>query len=100
MGERLQSAAVAGGQRGARVVSWRAARPQPGWQGHDQFLQNPRPPAVPATLDLDLEGYYAACGAIGILAAQTRQPDLDWVVDQASKFGEKMARKIRKQRKR
>ena len=61
---------------------------------------NPRPPAVPATLALTLEEYYAGCWAIGMLAAQGEEPDMDWIIDRSLQFGERMARKALKRRKR
>lgn len=61
-------------------------------------MQNPRPPAAPASLDLDLDEYYAAAGAMGLLAAQLEEPDPDWAADWSIKFGEMMAEKIRKRR--
>ena len=38
--------------------NWRRRRPIPGWNA--SALSNPRPPAVPATLNLTLGEYFAA----------------------------------------
>ena len=59
---------------------------------------NPRPPAVPATLQLTLEEYYAAAGAIGLLAAQLQEPDAEWALEWSLDFGEKMAAASRRRR--
>jgi len=61
-------------------------------------LRNPRTPAVPATLDLTLEEYYAAAAVVGLLSAQLEEPDMDWVVGWALDFGERMARESRARR--
>jgi hypothetical protein len=77
--------------------------PTPGWKPRNPFgtgFMNPRPPAVPATLELNLSEYYGGCIVIGMLAAQGAQPDMDWIMDQALENGEKMARKAMKRRQR
>lgn len=61
-------------------------------------LQNPRPPAVPATLDLTLAEYYAAAGVIGLLSAQLEEPDPEWAVKWSLDFGEKMAAAAKRRR--
>ena len=61
-------------------------------------LTNPRPPAAPATLDITLEEYYAAAGAIGLLSAQIEEPDPEWVCEWSHKFGATMAEAARKRR--
>jgi hypothetical protein len=63
-------------------------------------LSNPRPPAVPATLNITLEEYYAAAGAIGLLSAQLHEPDPEWAMKWSFEFGERMAKEARRRRKR
>lgn len=87
-----------------RLLPFKAGgnRPTPGWKGTaiaDGWV-NPRPPALPATLHLTLEAYYTGCAMIGILAAQTEQPDLDWVSNLAIAQGTNTAAKIKRERKR
>lgn len=74
-----------------------AKSPTPGLRwGHPEAMANPRPPAVPATLHLSLEQYYAACAAVGMLSAQTAEPDQDSAVQWSVEFGAKMAAATRK----
>lgn len=81
--------------------TWRRRRPVPGWNTQpDDSLANPRPPAVPATLNLTLDDYFAAAAAIGLLAAQEHEPDADWARKWSLEFGEKMARDARRRRQR
>lgn len=61
-------------------------------------LKNPRPPAVPASLELTLDEYYAAAGAIGLLSAQIEEPEPGWAARWALDFGEQMATEARKRR--
>lgn len=74
----------------------------PGWKPRRPrtatALANPRPPAAPATLDLTLEEYYAAAGAMGLLAAQGEECDPEWAAEWALKFGVKLAAKARERR--
>lgn len=100
LGEQETHMPMAHARADRRVFGWRRDRTVPGWQGAPVALVNPRVPAVPATLDLDLEGYYTAAAVIGLLAAQKKEPDMDWALDWAVEFGEKMAKKVRKRRKR
>jgi hypothetical protein len=72
--------------------------PRPGWRGRATVLVNPKPPAVPATLDLNLAEYYAAAAAMGLLAAQTEEPNKDWIAEWAMDFGVIMARKAMERR--
>ncbi len=72
-------------------------RPMPGWNSRVP-LTNPRPPAVPASLDLTLEEYYAAAGAIGLLSAQLQEPDPEWASAWSLDFGERMAAEARRRR--
>lgn len=74
----------------------------PGWKPKQRrsALANPRPPAVPATLDLTIDEYYAAAGAIGLLAAQGEECDPEWAADWALDFGRVMAAKAERRRKR
>lgn len=83
----------------ATISSWKAARPVPGWNARTPFV-NPRAPAVPATLDINLEEYYTAAALIGILCAQGNEPDMDWAADWSEKMGAKMAARSRKRRRR
>lgn len=79
-------------------MSWRRnPRPVRGWNSRVQ-MQNPRPPAAPASLDLTLEEYYAAAGAMGVLSAQIDEPDPTWVCEWSLDFGEMMARAARRRR--
>ena len=87
----------------SRSIAWRQTSPTPGWKPRAlgsgaTALANPRPPAVPATLQLTLEQYYAGCGAIGMLAAQGDEPNMDWIVKRSIEFGEKMAKGTRRRR--
>lgn len=61
---------------------------------------NPRAPSVPASLDLTLEGYFAAAVCMLILASQGDEPDQDWVKTWSFALGEKMAAEERRRRKR
>lgn len=84
------------------MSSWRRDHPTPGWKGRraetGTALVNPRPPAVPATLNLTLEEYYAAAALMGLLPAQTEQPERDWLTDEALAIGETMAAKAKARR--
>lgn len=71
--------------------------PVAGWNTR-RALSNPRPPAVPATLDLTLSEYYAAAGAIGLLSAQLDEPDPEWACEWSHRFGEIMANAALKRR--
>jgi hypothetical protein len=82
-------------------MSWSSPTvvPMRGWNTRSvTSLRNPRTPAVPATLDLTLEEYYAAAAVVGLLSAQLEEPDMEWVVTWASDFGERMARESRTRR--
>jgi hypothetical protein len=73
--------------------------PAPGWKARQPAavpLVNPRAPSVPATLDLNLEKYYAACALVGVAGAQAEEPDKQWLTDYALDVGELMAKKARK----
>jgi hypothetical protein len=79
------------------------AGPSPGWKGlaavgFPRFV-NPRPPAVPSTLDLRLDEYYAAASLMGLLAASTEEPDQKWACEWAVEMGARMARAAVKRRK-
>ena len=73
-------------------AGWKPRRPEAG-------LTNPKPPALPATLHLTLEEYYAAAGAMGLLAAQGEECDPEWASEWALNFGAVMARAARERRK-
>lgn len=94
---------------GARTVSF-TSRPA-GWRGASTVaataldlsadaMVNPRPPAVPATLDLTLDEYFAATALMGLLAAQKDEPDPSWACEWALDMGALMAKAARKRRKR
>lgn len=87
--------------RRGMAVAWRAEAPSPGWNARTQPtpLQNPRPPAVPASLDLTLEEYYTATALMGILSAQEHEPDIEWAAKWAADMGAAQAREMRKRRK-
>lgn len=68
-----------------------------GWNPRASLV-NPRPPAVPATLNITLEEYYAAAGAIGLLSAQLEEPDPEWAMKWSLDFGERMAAEARRRR--
>jgi hypothetical protein len=72
--------------------------PIPGWNAGRTGLKNPRTPAVPATLDLTLEEYYAAAATVGLLSAQDEEPDMVWVIQWTHEFGVRMAAESRKRR--
>jgi hypothetical protein len=77
-------------------VSWhRTKRPAQGWNTRTA-LQNPRPPAAPASLDLTLEQYFAAAAVMGLLSAQIDEPEPEWACEWSLKFGETMAAAARK----
>lgn len=79
-------------------MSWRRTKtPVFGWNTRT-LLQNPRPPAVPASLDLTLEQYFAAAAVMGLLSAQLEEPDSEWACEWSLKFGEKMAAAARNRR--
>jgi len=83
-------------------MTWTAVPTVPplrGWNPRAKTgLLNPRTPAVPATLNLTLEEYYAAAAVVGLLSAQLDEPDMDWVVQWALDCGERMGREARKRR--
>jgi hypothetical protein len=83
-----------------RKSSWRQNKPAPGWNSHRRGtpLANPRPPAVPASLELTLEEYYAAAATIGLLAAQEIEPDAEWASRWSLDYGQRMAREARRRR--
>jgi hypothetical protein len=80
-------------------VSWtkRRGNPVSGWNTRVQLV-NPRPPAVPVGLDLKIEEYFAAAGAIGLLSAQLEEPDQEWAARWSLEFGKTMAALARSKR--
>jgi hypothetical protein len=62
--------------------------------------RNPRTPAVPATLHLTLDEYFAAASVMGLLASQVEEPDLQWCANWSLKMGRKMASEAVRRRKR
>lgn len=73
--------------------------PTPGWKGHGRAgWCNPRAPAVPATLDLTLDEYFAATSLMGLLASQTDEPDQRWCCTWSFKMGRTMAAEARRRR--
>lgn len=83
-------------------MGWRQDSPEPGWGGRAETteLRNPRPPAVPASLQLTLAEYFTAAAAIGLLSAQPSEPDRDWLLDKAFDYGDEMARRAEARRRR
>ena len=76
-------------------------KPTPGWKGASQLRvgwRNPRTPAVPATLDLNLTEYFTATSLMGLLASQIDEPDRQWCCDWSFKMGTVMARAAAKRR--
>jgi hypothetical protein len=80
------------------VLAWHQEVPVAGWNTATA-LANPRTPAVPASLDLTLEEYFAAAALVGILGAQHKEPDMAWASKWASEMGVVMAAEARKRRK-
>ena len=84
-------------------MAWKRDKPTPGWHSHPRAtataLANPRPPAVPASLNLTHEEYYAAAALMGILSAQGEEPDVQWASALAHDMGEAMAAESRKRSK-
>ena len=72
-----------------RILTWRRGTPQVG-------TANPRPPTLPAGLITTSEEYHAACAAIGTLAAQPEEPDIEGIVKFSCDYGEAMAAEIRR----
>lgn len=74
-----------------------AAEKYPGlWPVPGTALQNPRPPAVPSTLRINLEQYYGACALMGAVSAHRDQPpNMEALTDWALDVGEMMAKKAR-----
>jgi hypothetical protein len=83
-------------QRSSMRVAWQQERPMPGWNNRAEF-QKPRTPAVPASLDLALEEYYAAAALVG--SAHSQEPGMRWAASRAHKKGGTMAAESRKRRK-
>lgn len=80
---------------------WRRDRPEWGWHGRRSRrveLQNPRPPAVPATLQLTLPEYFTAAATIGLLAAQSEEPDPEWLAERSLDYGYEIARQAEARR--
>lgn len=74
-----------------------------GWQGWDQTQAapwaNPRPPAVPLHLQLDLKGYFTAAALIGFLAAQRKEPNKKFTCEWSREMGAMMAKSDERRRK-
>jgi hypothetical protein len=81
-----------------RRLATASDRPTPGWQGWDTALANPRPPSVPATLNLNLAEYFTAAALIGSLSAQTKEPDPKWACEWSFGLGERMASEAQRRR--
>lgn len=80
--------------------SARAKRPASGWKPRTLTLgwRNPRTPAVPATLHIDLPEYYAASALMGVIASQGEEPDQQWCRDWSFRMGEMMAQEAHRRR--
>lgn len=79
----------------------RPGKPTPGWKGIAQLRvgwRNPRTPAVPATLDITLDEYFAAASVMGLLASQVEEPDPQWCADWSFRMGRTLAREARRRR--
>lgn len=79
----------------------RSKGPTPGWKGHPAGTlgwRNPRPPAVPATLELNLAEYYAAASLMGLVASQVQEPNKRWCRDWSLDMGVMMAAEARRRR--
>lgn len=75
--------------------------PTPGWKQSLAVAsgwRNPRTPSVPATLELNLEEYFAATSLMGLLAAQSEEPDKRWCCTWSFAMGQRMASEARKRR--
>ncbi len=73
--------------------------PTAGWKSHRVLaFANPRTPAVPATLDLQLDDYFAAATLMGLLASQAEKPEKEWACEWSFAMGEIMARRARERR--
>lgn len=75
-------------------------KPTWGWRPRNAGggLKNPRPPAVPATLDITLPEYFTAAAAIGLLASQGEEPDQKWVCRWSFGLGARMAAEAKRRR--
>jgi hypothetical protein len=76
----------------ARLTS----KPTPGWNLDGTTVVNPKPPAVPATLHINLAQYYAACALIGLTSSQQKEPNKEWAANWAIHMGAIMARKAKR----
>jgi hypothetical protein len=89
-------------RRGAGADARRTdSTPTPGWKAFSAMRlgwRNPRTPAVPATLDLTLDEYFAATSLMGLLASQAQEPNQRWCCDWSFKMGHTMAREARRRR--
>lgn len=81
----------------------KAIGPTRGWTSEPprqrMAWMNPRTPAVPASLDLNHEEYYAGAALVGIVSAQTAEPAPEWVSELAFKIGQRMAAEAQRRRK-
>ncbi len=76
-------------------------KPTPGWKGYAAMRhgwRNPRTPAVPATLDITLDEYFAAASVMGLLASQVEEPDPQWCADWSFRMGRTMAAEAQRRR--
>jgi hypothetical protein len=61
---------------------------------------NPRPPSVPATLNITLDEYFATASLIGLLSASKREPNKQWAKDWSYEMADMMAAESARRRKR
>jgi hypothetical protein len=90
-------------RRGAGVAADGRKHPTPGWKGPGPSAigwRNPRPPAVPATLDLTLDEYFTAATLMGLVASQIEEPNQQWCRDWSFTMGAAMAREAYRRRRR
>lgn len=88
-------------RRGAGAGGTAHKTPTPGWKGHASLRRgwrNPRLPSVPATLELNLDEYFAAGALLGLLASQVDEPNRRWVRDWSFDMGGMMAKEARRRR--
>lgn len=83
----------------AIVRETKRREPTPGWKGElPSGWKNPRPPAVPATLDLRLNEYYTAATLMGLLAGQKSEPNKRWCRDWSIEMGDMVGTAVLRRR--
>lgn len=103
LNRRSRSATMSHASKRSRRGDGRQPDPAPGWPGHEDVTAfvNPRPPAVPATLNITLDEYFATASLMGLISASKREPNKQWVKKWSFEMGELMAAEsARRRRKR